>query len=185
MQRLLICDQCHHADLLITGQRVERRRSQTPVARRLQPFEAQGRQTDLRHTDYRIVIGLRGDLGKNWNYDGYLQYGSVQFSQEQTGNFNTTRIQQALNVVTGADGTPVCAPGADPGCVPLNLFTARAISPAAIKFLDATSFASGNTNERVASLAVTGKLGDYGVKSPWASEGVGVAFGAEYRREHA
>ena len=34
------------------------------------------------------------------------------------------------------------------------------------------------------SLAVTGKLGDYGVKSPWASDGVGVAMGAEYRREH-
>jgi len=153
------------------------------VARRLQPGEAGGRQTDLRHTDYRIVVGLRGDLGKNWNYDGYLQYGSVQFSQEQTGNFNTARIVQALNVVAGPNG-PVCAAGADPGCVPLNIFTARAISPAALKFLDATSFASGNTNERVASIAITGKLGDYGVKSPWASEGVGVAFGAEYRREH-
>jgi iron complex outermembrane receptor protein len=153
------------------------------VARRLQPGEAGGRQTDLRHTDYRIVIGLRGDLGKNWNYDGYLQYGSVQFSQEQTGNLNTARINQALNVV-GTTANPVCAPGADPGCVPLNIFTARAISPAALKFLDATAFAVGNTNERVASIALTGKLGDYGVKSPWADEGVGVALGAEYRREH-
>ena len=153
------------------------------VARRLQAGEAGGRQTDFRHTDYRIVIGLRGDLGKNWNYDGYLQYGSVQLSNEQTGNLNTARINQALNVVAGPNG-PVCAAGADPGCVPLNLFTAQAISPGALKFLDATSFNSGNTNERVASIAFTGKLGDYGVKSPWASEGVGVALGAEYRREH-
>ena len=153
------------------------------VARRLQPGEAAGRQTDFRHTDYRIVVGLRGELGKNWNYDGYLQYGSVQLSIEQTGNLNSARIAQALNVVTGPNG-PVCAPGADPGCVPLNLFTARQISPAALKFLDATSFNSGNTTERVASLAITGKLGDYGIKSPMASEGVGVALGAEYRREH-
>jgi outer membrane receptor protein involved in Fe transport len=153
------------------------------VARRLQPNEAGGRQTDFRHTDYRIVIGLRGELGKNWNYDGYLQYGSVQLSQEQTGNLNSARIQQALFVVNGPNG-PVCAPGADAGCVPLNLFTSRAISPAALKFLDATSFQVGNTNERVASLAFTGKLGDYGFKSPYASEGVGVAIGAEYRREH-
>jgi iron complex outermembrane receptor protein len=153
------------------------------VARRLQPGEAGGRQTDLRHTDYRIVVGLRGDLGKNWNYDGYLQYGSVQFSQEQTGNLNSARIGQALNVVNGPNG-PVCAPGADPGCVPLNIFTSALISPAALKFLDATSFQSGNTNERVASIALTGKLGDYGIKSPLASEGVGVALGAEYRREH-
>jgi iron complex outermembrane receptor protein len=153
------------------------------VARRLQPGEAQGRQSDLRHTDYRIVLGLKGDLGKNWNYDGYMQYGSVFFSVKQTGNLNSNRIQQALNVVNTPAG-PACAPGADAGCVPLNLFTARLISPAALKFLNADSFAQGTTNERVVSLAFTGKLGDYGVKSPWASEGVGVAFGGEYRREH-
>jgi outer membrane receptor protein involved in Fe transport len=153
------------------------------VARRLQPAEAGGRQTDFRHTDYRIVIGLRGDLGKSWNYDGYMQFGSVQFFQEQTGNFNTNRINQSLNVVQTPTG-PQCAPGADAGCVPLNLFTSQFISAAALKFLDATSFASGNTQERVASLAFTGKLGDYGIKSPYASEGVGVAIGAEYRREH-
>src|SRR5579859_3604307 len=153
------------------------------VARRLQSAEAQGRQTDLRHQDYRIVIGLKGDLGKNWNYDGYMQYGSVFFSQEQTGNFNSNRIQQALNVVQTPTG-PQCAPGADAGCVPLNIFTAHFISPAALNFLNANSFAQGNTQERVVSIAFTGKLGDYGIKSPWASEGVGVAFGGEYRREH-
>ena len=153
------------------------------VARRLQSAEAGGRDQELRHTDYRIVIGMKGDLGKNWNYDGYMQLGSVFFSQEQTGNFDSNRIQQALNVVQTPTG-PQCAPGADAGCVPLNIFTAQAISPAALKFLNADSFAQGNTQERVVSLAFTGKLGDYGVKSPWASEGVGVAFGAEYRREH-
>ncbi|HZZ67238.1 MAG TPA: TonB-dependent receptor, partial [Phenylobacterium sp.] len=153
------------------------------VARRLLPSEQTGRLTDFRHTDYRIVVGLRGDLGKNWNYDGYMQYGSVQVSNQQSGNFDTTRINQALNVVQGPNG-PQCAAGADPGCVPLNLFTAQTISPAAIKFLSINSFNSGDINERVVSLAFTGKLADYGVKSPWASEGVGVAFGAEYRREH-
>ena len=84
----------------------------------------------------------------------------------------------------GTAANPVCAPGADAGCVPLNIFTAQSISPAALKFLQANSFAVGNTTERVASLAFTGKLGDYGIKSPWATEGVGVALGAEYRREH-
>jgi outer membrane receptor protein involved in Fe transport len=153
------------------------------VARRLLDSEQTGRLTQFRRNDYRIVIGLRGDLGKNWNYDGYLQYGSVQFNNRQSGNFDTTRIGQALNVVNGPNG-PVCAPGADPGCVPLNLFTAQTISPAAINFLSINSFRQGNTTERVASLAFTGKLADYGIKSPWASEGVGVALGAEYRREH-
>ncbi|THD62311.1 TonB-dependent siderophore receptor [Phenylobacterium sp.] len=153
------------------------------VARRLQPEEAGGRDSEFRHTDYRIVVGMRGDLGKNWTYDGYMQYGAVALNTEQTGNFNLNRIQQALNVVQTPTG-PQCAPGADAGCVPLNLFTSQFISPAALKFLNAASFSTGNTTERVVSLAFTGKLGDYGFKSPWASEGVGVAIGAEYRREH-
>ena len=153
------------------------------VARRLQPGEAGGRQSDLRHNDYRIVLGLRGDLGKNWNYDGYLQYGSVQSTSQNTAFLNTARIRQALNVVSGPTG-PVCAPGADPGCVPLDIFTTAPIAQAALKFLSGNNGFGGNTNERVASLAITGKLGDYGIKSPMASDGVGVAVGAEYRREH-
>ncbi|HEX5262862.1 MAG TPA: TonB-dependent receptor, partial [Phenylobacterium sp.] len=154
------------------------------LSRRLLPQEQTGRLTEFRHTDYRIVVGLRGDLGKNWNYDGYMQYGAVQDHNQQSGNFDTTRINQSLNAVTGPNGQPVCAAGADPGCVPINIFSSQFISPAAVNFLSINSFNSGNITERVVSLAFTGKLGDYGVKSPWAAEGVGVAFGAEYRREH-
>ena len=156
------------------------------IARRLLDQEQTGRLTQFRHTDYRIVVGLKGDLGKNWNYDGYLQYGSVQVNNRQSGNFDTTRINQSLNAIAGPGGTAICNPAAnpDPGCVPINIFTSQFISPAAIKFLSINSFNSGNIIERVASLAFTGKLGDYGVKSPMASEGVGVALGAEYRREH-
>jgi len=156
------------------------------VARRLLDQEQTGRLTQFRHTDYRIVIGLKGDLGKNWNYDGYLQYGSTEVQNRQSGNFDTTRINQSLNAVAGPGGAAICNPAAnpDPGCVPINIFTSQFISPAAIKFLSINSFNSGNITERVASLAFTGKLGDYGVKSPWASDGVGVALGAEYRREH-
>ena len=156
------------------------------IARRLLDQEQTGRLTQFRHTDYRIVVGLKGDLGKNWNYDGYLQYGSVQVNNRQSGNFDTTRINQSLNAIAGPGGTAICNPAAnpDPGCVPINIFTSQFISPAAINFLSINSFSSANTQERVASLAFTGKLADYGIKSPMASEGVGVALGAEYRREH-
>jgi outer membrane receptor protein involved in Fe transport len=156
------------------------------VARRLLDQEQTGRLTQFRHNDYRIVVGLKGDLGKNWNYDGYLQYGSVQVSNRQSGNFDTTRINQSLNAVRNAAGQIVCNPAGqpDPGCVPINIFTSQFIGKDAINFLSINSFSSSNNTERVASLAFTGKLGDYGIKSPYASEGVGVALGAEYRREH-
>ena len=156
------------------------------IARRLLASEQTGRLTQFRHNDYRIVVGLKGDLGKNWNYDGYMQYGSIQINNRQSGNFDTNRINQSLNAVAGPGGTVICNPAAnpDPGCVPINIFSSATISPAAINFLSINSFNSGNTTERVASIAFTGKLADYGFKSPMASEGVGVALGAEYRREH-
>jgi iron complex outermembrane receptor protein len=156
------------------------------IARR--NIEGGGRQSELRHTDYRIVTGVRGDLSPNWSYDAFLQLGRVQFSSRQTGYFMTTRIQNALNVVTNpATGQAVCASvlsGADTSCVPYNIFALNGVTPAALNYLTVDSFSRGNTEERVASLALTGKLDDYGVKSPWASEGVGVALGAEYRSEH-
>jgi outer membrane receptor protein involved in Fe transport len=156
------------------------------VARRLLDDEQTGRLTQFRHNDYRIVVGLKGDLGKNWNYDGYMQYGSVQVNNRQSGNFDLTRINQSLNAVAGPGGTVICNPAnnPDPGCVPMNIFSSRLIGKDAINFLSINSFNFSNTSERVVSLAFTGKLGDYGLKSPYASEGVGVAFGGEYRREH-
>ncbi|HEX3363662.1 TonB-dependent receptor domain-containing protein [Phenylobacterium sp.] len=156
------------------------------VARRLLASEGTGRLQTFRHDDYRIVLGLRGDLGKNWNYDGYMLFNSVQANNRQSGNFNLARENQSLNAVAGPGGTVICNPAAnpDPGCVPINIFSSQAISSAAANFLQAPSFSNINTQERVVSLAFTGKLGDYGIKSAWANDGVGVAFGAEYRREH-
>jgi outer membrane receptor protein involved in Fe transport len=154
------------------------------VARR--NIEGGTRNTDLRHQDYRIVTGLRGELNDNWNYDGYLQYGSVAFSQVQTAFFRTAAINNALNVVS-VNGVPTCQSvvnGSDPACVPYNIFQLNSVTPAALNYLQSPSFRNGNTTELVADLSVTGKLAEYGVKSPWATEGVGVALGTEYRREH-
>ena len=35
----------------------------------------------------------------------------------------------------------------------------------------------------MASASITGDLGEWGVQFPWASSGVGVALGVEYRKE--
>src|SRR4030095_4107719 len=41
----------------------------------------------------------------------------------------------------------------------------------------------GRTSEQIVHADFTGALGDYGVKFPWAQDGVGVNLGAEYRKE--
>ncbi|WP_293903393.1 TonB-dependent receptor [Phenylobacterium sp.] len=149
--------------------------------------EGGGRTTDFRHTDYRYVIGLRGHLNENWSYDAFLQYGTVGFKGINGGFFQTALIQQSLLVGRDAAGQPACLAalnGTNPACVPYNIWKNGGVTKAALDFLQTPSFAVGNTAERVANVSLSGALGDYGVKSPWAKDGVGVAIGAEYRREN-
>ncbi|MFZ5718768.1 MAG: TonB-dependent receptor domain-containing protein [Pseudomonadota bacterium] len=153
------------------------------VARR--NIEGGGRQGTTQHTQYRYVIGLKGDLGDNWTYDAFMQYGRVSFGQVQTGFFRTAAINNALNVVS-VNGTPTCVSvvnGTDPNCVPYNIFQIGGVTPAALNYLETPSTQNGNLHERVVSFSLGGDLTDYGVKSPWAQDGVGVSVGAEYRRE--
>ena len=58
-----------------------------------------------------------------------------------------------------------------------------AITPAALGYLAIPGFQRGFTEETVANASITGNLGDYGIQFPWATSGVGVALGLEYRKE--
>ncbi|MEW5685230.1 MAG: TonB-dependent receptor [Pseudomonadota bacterium] len=147
--------------------------------------EGGGRQGRTQHQQYRYVIGLRGDLNENWTYDFAMQYGRVSFNQELTGFFRSTAINNALNVVS-VNGTPTCASvvnGTDTACVPYNIFRNGAVTQAQLDYLETPSYTAGNLFERVVNFSLGGDLTDYGVKSPWANDGVGISIGAEYRRE--
>ena len=140
---------------------------------------------DLRHTDYRAVIGLKGDLGGAWHYDVYGQYGAAVYSENYLNDVSTSNFAKAVNVVPDpVTGAPVCAAAAaDPACVPFDLFHPNLVTPAAIAYVQKPGFKEGQTTEQVVSGSLIGNLGQYGAKSPWAHDGVGVAVGAEYRRE--
>ncbi|MES2042671.1 MAG: TonB-dependent receptor [Pseudomonadota bacterium] len=146
------------------------------------------RSADLQHTNFRAVIGSKGDLGKAWSYDAYYQYGKTVYSQVYTNEFSVARLQRALDVVAGPGGTPICRSvrdGTDPSCVPYNVFAgAGGASAAAVKYLSATGFQRGQTSEQIADISFTGRLGEYGIRTPWATDGVGVNIGAEYRNEN-
>jgi outer membrane receptor protein involved in Fe transport len=147
--------------------------------------EGGGRQSDFRHTSYRIVAGLKGELNSTWSYDGYLQYGTTILQTQALNYFLNSRIARAL-IVHNVNGVPTCQSvidGSDPSCVPYNMWKIGGVTPAALNYLQAPSLARGTTTERVAHLDFVGKLGDYGIKSPWAKDGVAVNLGTEYREE--
>jgi len=153
------------------------------IARR--NIEGEGRQGTTQHQQYRYVVGVRGDLNDNWNYDFSMQYGRVSFGQVQTGFFRTGAINNALNVVS-VNGVPTCQSvvnGTDLACVPYNIMQLGGVTPAALNYLETPSTQNGNLFERVVSFNLGGDLTEYGVKTPWSDAGVGVSIGAEYRRE--
>lgn len=151
------------------------------------------RLSDLQHTNYRAVLGSKGDLGSAWSYDAYYQYGRSNYTQIYSNEFSAARLARALNVVTdnrpgsATAGQAVCRSvidGTDPACVPYNVFAgAGGISPAAINYLTLPGFQKGFTSEQVANVSFTGILGEYGFQTPWANDGVGINIGAEWRKE--
>jgi iron complex outermembrane recepter protein len=144
------------------------------------------RQDDREHEDFRFVGGMRGDIGKAWSYDAYYQYGQVNYSETYLNELSITRLRNAIDVVSSpTTGQPVCRSvltGADPSCVPYDVWGGT-ISQATLGYLETPGFQRGTNKESIASVSFTGKLGEYGIQLPWAQSGVGVALGAESRKE--
>lgn len=165
---------------------------QASVAVLRRNVEGGGRQADLRHTAYRGVIGLRGDLGDGWRYDVYGQYGVVTYQQVYYNEFALSRVLKANDVVVDpTTGQPACrsavpslaGSNVDPNCRPYNLFSLAGPSAESLAYVQTPGFQNGEYAQTVVSGTVTGDLGQYGVKAPWTEEGIGVALGTEYRRE--
>ena len=146
----------------------------TEVAIGKRNVEGGGRQSEFRHTSYRLLTGVKGDLDKAWSYDGYVQYGSTIYQASAENYFSASRIS---NAVSG------CVINPNDGCVPYDPFQGGGVTKAMLNYLQVPGFTKGSTTEQVANLTFTGKLGEYGIKSPFAEDGVGVALGTEYRRE--
>ena len=156
----------------------------TFVARR--NVEGGGRQDDIRHTSYRGVIGVKGDIGSSFGYDAFVQSGKVVYQQTYKNDFSITRIGRALDVVADGTGKAVCRStldGTDPNCVPWNIWSLGKVTPEALNYVQTPGFQKGFTSQGVVGFSVNGDLTDFGVKSPLASSGLGFAVGAERRTE--
>ena len=164
-----------------------------------QPFrrnvEGGPRISDLKHTTYRGVVGVRGDLSPAFSYDAFYQYGATNYTQVYRNEFSAARLARSINVINvdaNGDIVPVGTPGSqivcrsvldnsDPNCVPYNYFGTP--SAAAVNYLNVFGVIDGRTSEQVANVNFTGALGELGFRTPWAESGVGINVGWEYRKE--
>ncbi|HET6628254.1 MAG TPA: TonB-dependent receptor, partial [Woeseiaceae bacterium] len=145
------------------------------------------RTDDLRHTSFRSLVGVRGDINDNWSYDISGNFSRLAFAETYLNDMSTTRIIRALDVIPDPDtGEAVCrsvVTGVDPACVPWNLFEEGQVTQEAIDYLILPLFsrASMEMNQYVGF--VNGDLSDIGLVSPWASDGIEMVLGTEYREE--
>ena len=71
--------------------------------------EGGGRQQRFENTSFRALLGVRGQISENWDYDTSVQYSAVVADQSANNFFHKTRLARSLDVVTDpATGAPVC-----------------------------------------------------------------------------
>jgi iron complex outermembrane receptor protein len=175
--------------------------------------EGGDRQATFLTDSAREVAGIKGDFGDAqgvWTYNVYAQHSSVDSLFQNLNYVSNTATEQALNClpVTPGSKTPVCGgptnalgigfgPGGsfigtstgntafapNPAAVPWNIWTPNGVTPAALAALSIPEQAQGTVTEYVADGSVTGDIGKYGAKTPWADQGLQVNVGAEWRED--
>jgi outer membrane receptor protein involved in Fe transport len=142
----------------------------------------------LDHNAFKSDVGIRGNITDAWTYDVYAQFGRADSFQKTTHDVSLSKTANALNAIPDGAGGAMCA---DPaaraaGCVPLNIFQplSAALTPNQFAYIEEGGDISGYTTEQIISANFVGKLGNYGLKSPWAENGLGLALGSEYRRDY-
>ena len=146
-------------------------------------IEGGPRTTEYEHTNFRLVLGAKGDFADAWSYEAYGQYYSTSLFNTLGGYLSNSKIQDALLVTTDPKtGLPVCQSGRS-GCIPWNIWTQGGVTPQQVAALTTIGTSQGTVQERILSGNVTGQLGKYGITSPLATDGVAINAGVEHRQE--
>jgi iron complex outermembrane recepter protein len=148
-------------------------------------IEGGGREADFDHTNFRYVLGMKGDLTDAWHYDAYGSYYTTSLYNANSNYLSLANVANALNVVQGPGGLQCASAAAvTAGCVPFNIFAQGGVTQAAENYLLETGTSHGTIEEAIFEGDLTGDLGKYGIKSPWADDGVGLSMGIDNRWDH-
>lgn|GEM_PF-198257 len=148
---------------------------------------------------FRGVIGMSGSLFGDWNWDAYYQYGSNRRHSSSRYARHNDSFVMAIDAIRDPDDPAniICRPldaaalapftsvyraelqALHARCVPLNLFGAGNMNPAAIDFVWHAVSEYFTYRQHVLAGSVQGRLFHDRAAGP-----VGVSAGIEYRDEH-
>ncbi len=146
------------------------------------------RNSRLENSALRLTTGLRGKFADDiWGWETFIQVAETRDQSESTNDFVISKLAQAFNVTTDANGNAVCV---DPtgGCVPYNIFQRgpngeSLVTEAATNFIHGIGLVNGSTAQRVIGGSINADLGEYGWKLPTADYGIRFLAGFEVRRD--
>jgi outer membrane receptor protein involved in Fe transport len=145
-------------------------------------IEGGPREFTYKHDNFRVVLGSKGKLWGPFTYDLYGSYYDTRVDVSNANFLSISHVQNAL-LVSGTAANPTCITGASAGCIPYNIFTTGGVAPKQLPYLTEIGTSTGSTTEAVVEGTITGNLAEYGAKTPWASEGLGLAAGFQVRRD--
>lgn len=135
------------------------------------------RADNLRHTDYRAVLGVRGAIGQSdWTYDASGTYWTSLLSENYANDISDAKLEESLF------GCPATS-GAVAGCVPVNIFQLGGVTSTMLGYLKTPGTKSGTSAESNLDANVSGDFGAWGGKSPWATDPIAASLGISSRRD--
>jgi outer membrane receptor protein involved in Fe transport len=153
--------------------------------RRMSDIENRGNKAQ--RDTFRLLGGFKGEITKTWSYDAYAAHSFTKEGQTGTGQVNVMNFMNALSAVPDVNDVngngnvteAICkdAIARAQGCVPANIFGANTLSPEAARYIHAPSSLNTRITQTLVGATVSGE--------PFSLPAgpVGVAFGAEYRKE--
>ncbi|MCH1923584.1 TonB-dependent receptor [Shewanella sp. C32] len=138
-------------------------------------------EDDTRETQ-RYVLGVKGLIGEDWDYDIYAVYGQTDLERTNKNNLIYQNYQYALDSVRDADGNAVCrsATARAEGCTPINIFGFGAPSRAAIDYINVDLTGTSTIKQTVLSGSVANSS-----LFELPAGFVGFSAGVEYRKEQS
>lgn len=175
-----------------------------PVYMARDNFDLGVRGEDIKRQTIRTVIGAKGDLDDHLRFEVSYVFGQTEVDNRISKNRYNDRFAAALDSVIDPDtGQPVCrsnldpqalpanlelqgwtlgsfTPGANSGCVPLNLFGEGSPSREAAAWIMTNSLGTARLEQQVVQAYLSGSSEDW-LQLPAGA--IGYAGGAEYRYE--
>ena len=179
-QLAILCDPAY---TFVDSAGVER----APVFIGRRNLEGGPRRNEYKLASHRVVMGIRGELFENFDYEVFGQFANVDYSETLRNAVVTRKAALAIDVVADpTSGQPVCRStrlGLEPDCVPWNIFQPGKVTREATDFITEPNLRNGFTEQLVLGGSLTGDLSGRGVRSPLADTGLKVVGGFEFRRD--